>query len=88
MICKHKSKDGKCLIACEKDYIEYCHEGPCTKEQPMTNADRIRSMTDKELAKWIFSVTTDVLIILQIGSDAPTKSYFGWLTWLQQEVKE
>lgn len=29
--------------------------------EPQTNADRIRSMTDGELAKWFDAVTKDVL---------------------------
>lgn len=47
--------------------------------EPITNADRIRSMTDAELARFF--------------DDIETKNYFGeylgelgWLEWLQQEV--
>jgi hypothetical protein len=38
-----------------------------------TNADRIRAMSDEELAEWIIEETED---------DTP-----GWLEWLKQEAK-
>ena len=34
-------------------YIEYCVEGPCPDEKHKTNADRIRAMSDEELAEFI-----------------------------------
>lgn len=55
--------------------------GGCAKF--FTNADYIRAMTDEELAEWIYDVTTNALSILQIGSDMPMQSYFGWLSWLK-----
>lgn len=52
-------------------------ETPLT-EQPQTNADRIRSMTDEELAEWFNTVTKDVL-----GGSSWNKK--GWLKWLRAE---
>nr|DAU33292.1 MAG TPA: Protein of unknown function (DUF551) [Caudoviricetes sp.] len=52
-------------------------ETPLT-EQPQTNADRIRSMTDEELAEWFNTVTKDVL-----GGSTWNKK--GWLKWLRAE---
>lgn len=46
--------------------------------KPQTNADRIRSMTDEELAKWFDAVTKDVL-----GGSTWDKK--GWLKWLRAE---
>ena len=43
-----------------------------------TNADRIRSMTDEELAKWFDAVTKDIL-----GGSTWDKK--GWLKWLKAE---
>ena len=56
-----------------------------------TNADRIRSMTDEELADFLWS----------IGSNPVTGNYYlngkllffcgngnGWLDWLRQEARE
>lgn len=59
----------------------------CGAKMTMTNGDRIRAMMDEELADWMYGVITNALNILQIGSDVPTQSYFGWLDWLKQEVK-
>lgn len=47
-------------------------------EKPQTNADRIRSMTNEELAKWFDTVTKDVL-----GGSTWNKN--GWLKWLRAE---
>ena len=55
-------------------------ETPLT-EQPQTNADRIRSMTDEELAEWFNTVTKDVL-----GGSTWNKK--GWLKWLRAESEE
>jgi hypothetical protein len=55
-------------------------ETPLT-EQPQTNADRIRSMTDEELAEWFNTVTKDVL-----GGSTWNKK--GWLKWLKAESEE
>lgn len=54
----------------------------------MTNADKIRSMTDEELAKWIEQLESD---------KCPCDDWFErcekwtcegcWLKWLKEEVK-
>ena len=51
------------------------------KRYSRTNADRIRSMSDEELAEWFSTVTDDVLC----GS---TWSKDGWMKYLQSEVEE
>lgn len=45
------------------------------------NADRIRSMTDEELAEWFNTVTKDVL-------SGSTWNKKGWLKWLREESEE
>ena len=47
---------------------------PCGAHVPksVTNADRIRTMSDEELAKWL-------------SHDIPSKE---WLEWLQQPAEE
>lgn len=47
-----------------------------------SNADKIRSMTDEELARWI----ADELI--EPGYYAKGQAYELWLDWLRQEVPE
>lgn len=51
------------------------HEGDCEGYKPMTNADRIRDMTDEELAEWI-------------AGRAPGTSADIWLDWLRQEATD
>ena len=51
------------------------------KRYSRTNADRIRSMSDEELAEWFSTVTDDALR----GS---TWSKDGWMKYLQLEMEE
>ncbi len=55
-------------------------ERECGNYNCMTQADRIRSMSDEELAEWFSTVTDDVLR----GS---TWSKDGWMKYLQSEVE-
>ena len=51
------------------------------RPKPMTNADRIRSMTDEELAEWLWGE--------QANADAGgTHGYRGWLDWLKSPAEE
>ena len=58
-------------IGCSRAYVYAL----LREYKKITNADRIRSMTDEELADW--------LIMNGNGTD-----YETWLNWLKQEVKE
>ena len=51
-----------------------CENGK-PKTKPQTNADRIRQMSDDELADW--------LVMNGNGED-----YRGWLEWLKEEATE
>ena len=51
-------------------------------EKPQTNADRIRAMTDEELAEYLDGVCHD---LWQMFVKDPRKM---WLDWLKQEVKD
>ena len=55
--------------------------------QSKTNADRIRAMSDEELAMWINDVTTNALSVLALGSNKQTKTICYWLDWLKQEAE-
>lgn len=46
-----------------------------------TNADRIRSMTDEELAEWLKNIDTAY-------EPETIVSQRGWIDWLKQEVEE
>lgn len=53
--------------------------GDVTYHVVVTNGDRIRSMTDEELALWIKSTACDAVL-----SGAKTADY--WLDWLRTEA--
>ena len=52
------------------------------KKPVKTNADRIRAMTDEELAEWLEEQSENAY-----NSERPLTA-LGWLDWLKQEVKE
>ena len=66
---------------CRAKTCELCH-GAGVIEAPMTNADRIRAMSDEELA---------VLIAREIVH-VPHSGFYvaksAWLRWLQETVEE
>jgi transcriptional regulator with XRE-family HTH domain len=54
-------------------------------EVKMTNADRIRSMSDEELEEWLTSITNDAqraIVESQCFVD------YQWKEWLQSEVED
>lgn len=82
------------MINCEncRRYKKSC-TGGLAKEQcekiklPLTNADRIRSMTDEELAKFIASgIPTDVCKD-RCGGDESFQCSECVLDWLKQEAQ-
>lgn len=74
-LCKYEkcSMESKECMGCKQNAVD--------KYKRMTQADRIRSMSDDELAEWFSTVTDDVLR----GS---TWSKDGWMKYLQSEVEE
>lgn len=54
--CVYFEKDGKCRKFSDDTVISYCVMGPCS-EQKLSNADRIRAMSDEELAVFLDDLT-------------------------------
>ena len=55
-------------------------------EKPKTNADRIRSMSDEELAEFLCKVKSDYQ---WVDHEFPSEEECGeWEEWLQSEVEE
>ena len=58
------------------------------KAKPLTKADRIRAMTDEELAKWFTEIQDDISAYYDSGHahvpELPTMKE-SWLWWLRQE---
>ena len=60
-----------------------------TKPQKQTNADRIRAMSDEELAEFIaYSTSCETCVVRKGGSDEchNTNCSTAWLDWLKEEV--
>ena len=76
-----ETKCGKCKIQRGRPVCNSCFSYDKFIPIAITNADRIRSMSDEELAEWFSTVTDDVLR----GS---TWSKDGWMKYLQSEVEE
>lgn len=90
----HKTVNDDCQYQMGIDHcidIVRCSEKYFENEIPQTNADKIHSMDDEELAKFIEQVSTDSMETIYFG----TKEYEEiWehketaLQWLQSEVEE
>ena len=52
-------------------------EGLKDRYEPLTNADRIRTMSDADLARW-----------LEYEGGGACAEVYGWLAWLQQPAEE
>lgn len=85
-ICKHISNDGLCLLHSETFYKEPCIEGPCRDYAAMTNADRIRAMTDEELATWLIERIPCHRCPIEECNGGHQNCTDFWLDWLKQEV--
>ena len=64
--------NGKCKKFSDEKYTSWCTEGICGAETP-SNADRIRAMSDEELAE-------------NLCDKRLTKEM--WLKWLKQPAEE
>jgi hypothetical protein len=54
---------------------------------PMTNADRIRSMTDEDLAEWLAKHNERSAVCPNFGAhDCQASCRKCWLDWLKQEA--
>lgn len=70
-------------------YTKKCAEfNHAVENKPMTNADRIWSMSDEELYKWLFQRDCkNIAAFLQHGG-AGVMNVAQLLDWLQQPVEE
>lgn len=90
--CKHLGylSDGDQVgkrVWCENiaDCPDLDMERGCENYAPMTNADRIRNMTDEELARFLKEVKEDYQ---WANPDYPDCEDYGeWLEWLQSEAE-
>ena len=86
-----ETKCGKCKIQRARPVCNSCFSYDKFIPIAITNADRIRSMSDEELAEFIEQISADSMDTISFG----TKDYEEiWehketaLKWLQSEVEE
>ena len=91
MVNWKETKCGKCKIQRGRPVCNSCFSYDKFIPIAITNADRIRSFSDEELADFIEQVSTDSMETISFG----TKEYEEiWehketaLQWLQSEVEE
>lgn len=87
----------KCMKCARKKYCEdsmqsiiNCLENSFRDFQEMTNADKIRKMTDEELADFLWSIGSSPFSgNVYLGGKYLffTGDGNGWLDWLKQEVE-
>ena len=87
--CRECKYGSECNTANAHGYkVGFCSQYT-QKTKAQTNADRIRSMTDEELAKFIYE-QADCFCVARYGvciKDEDT-CRAAWLKWLKEEVKE
>ncbi len=89
--CIYRTKDDECDLYAEGGkYTAYCDMDNC-KGRKMSNADRIRGMTDEELDKFLGEVQWDVANYcggITQKQEYPFPEQRGaWLNWLREEAK-
>lgn len=80
--CIYCTEDLKCTKYSDDGSISFCVLGPCHDETP-SHGDKIRAMTDEELADWLVLVEQRILEI-KPSLEKPAL-YADWLDWLRQE---
>ncbi len=80
--CIYKTANGMCKKYSDDMVVSWCVEGPCADMRP-SNADRIRAMTDEEMAEFLDSIihehgqgTAEI-----VGQDCVIEE---WLDWLKE----
>lgn len=77
--CIYHTTDGLCMKFSVGDVHSWCvgEDEPCDYRR-QSNADRIRSMTDEELARFMAHYDS----ITEVGEQL---AYERWLDWLKEE---
>ena len=88
--CVNCTEDGYCKKYSDEEVKSWCVQSPCEYERP-SNADRIRNMTDEELAEWInrlepFKCHKGYKFVNGCWEDE-TDCIACILEWLKQEVE-
>lgn len=68
--------------------IPFLDSENCQNYRGLTNADRIRAMSDEELAKWFCVMNADDCPDKAHELHCTDKCYECWLDWLKSPVEE
>lgn len=86
--CVYCTEDGYCEKYSDEEVTSWCVQGPCKDERP-SNADRIRAMTDEELAEHLARLETKCYLRFLPHWKCNTENFAKqWLDWLKQEVDD
>ena len=91
--CMYITKNGRCGLKGSYAYRHGCFgEDMCRCREPMTNADRIRTMSDEELAEQFVFMSTicEFCVKRKKCEEVPGYKYCmeGILDWLQRPAEE
>ena len=82
--CIYFEKDGKCRkFSDDYRFVSYCVMGPCP-EQKLSNADRIRAMSDEGLLDFLKKSVASAYMCKILR----TEPMFLTLEWLQSPAEE
>ena len=78
--------DGMCKKFSDDKVTSWCVEGPCGDQMP-SNADKIRAMSDDELAEWLTEFANEAFAAGAIRFGGALMTEHDRLTWLQQPAE-
>ena len=70
--------DGMCKKFSDDKVTSFCVEGPCSDQMP-SNADKIRAMSDEELANLLTDFSNNGGWVTEIGREICYKRITDWL---------
>lgn len=94
-MCIYRAKYGICKKHSTNGVLSYCVDGPCPDEV-LTNADRIRSMTDEELVVFLEDFSANCIECCENAKNQNCPIYKEGryceprhiMEWLKQPAKE
>ena len=83
--CVYCTEDGYCEKYSDEEVTSWCVQSPCKDEKP-SNADRIRAMTDEELAEFMCHNVSNGTVNCAFCAAAEfcRMGHNGWLDWLKE----
>ena len=86
--CKYITKNGRCGLKGSYAYRYGCFgEDMCRCREPMTNAQRIRAMSDEELVEFIKNIKVRAALCKAVGNNDAFEELCS-AEWLQQPAEE